>query len=71
MTVSRREGDVAVLDTHYLNDGPSHVEHLAVRHELGLFSREQYLAAFEAAHLSTEVDPIGPTGRGLIIGVAS
>ena len=71
MMVSRREGDVAVLDTHYLHNGPSHVEHRAERHELGLFSWEQYLAAFEAARLSTEVDPIGPTGRGLIVGVAS
>jgi SAM-dependent methyltransferase len=38
---------------------------------LGLFTWEQYVAAFERALLSTEVDPVGPTGRGLIVGVAS
>ena len=33
---------------------------------MGLFTREEYVAAFHAADLTVEIDPIGLLGRGLL-----
>ncbi len=67
---SRREGSVSILDFQYLVGTPEGVEHFAERHELGLFTRDDYRAAFEQAQLHVEHDPDGLMGRGLYIGVA-
>jgi SAM-dependent methyltransferase len=67
MMNSSLEGGLSVLDAHYLIAGQSGVAHLTERHELGLFSLEQYADAFAAAGLSVSVDPEGVTGRGLIV----
>jgi len=69
MNISEMRGGLSVFDFHYLVARPSGIEHFVERHELGLFSHEEYLAAFEAAGLEVTHDPRGLTDRGLYIGV--
>jgi ubiquinone/menaquinone biosynthesis C-methylase UbiE len=68
MYTSRREDRLAVLDIHYLVGQGSRVEHFTERHELGLFTQDEYLAAFRDAGLEPEHDPIGIFRRGLYLG---
>jgi ubiquinone/menaquinone biosynthesis C-methylase UbiE len=68
MYTSRREDRVAVLDIHYLVGQRSGVEHFTERHELGLFTHEEYLAAFRNAGLEPEHEPVGVFRRGLYLG---
>jgi SAM-dependent methyltransferase len=63
------EGTLSTLDFHYLVGTPEGVESFTERHELGLFTRRQYLRAFEAAGLRAEHDPQGLCGRGLYVAV--
>jgi SAM-dependent methyltransferase len=68
MYVPRHEGDVGVLDIHYLvgtNDG---VSEFVERHELGLFGREQYEAAFRRNGIALQFEPNGFFGRGVYYG---
>ena len=58
----------AVLPFHYLVGTPPGVQYFTERHELTLFSHEQYLTAFDAAGLHAVYDTEGLTGRGLYIG---
>jgi SAM-dependent methyltransferase len=67
MNVARRRGSLSVVDFHYLVATPEGVEHFTELHELGLFTVEQYLAAFRAAALDVAHDPEGPMGRGLYV----
>jgi hypothetical protein len=69
--VSRREGDVSVLDMHHMVASESGVERFFERHEVRLFTHEQYLAAFTTAGLVAVFDAEGLTGRGLYVGLAS
>ena len=69
LSVSDRREDVAVLVFEYLVATPAGIEHLTERHELTLFTWDQYRDAFEAAGLRTEIEPGGLIGRGLVIGV--
>lgn len=64
-------GTVAILDFHYLVGTPEGVEHLTERHELGLFTDEQYRAAFTQAGLAVAYDAEGLIGRGIYIGNAA
>jgi SAM-dependent methyltransferase len=66
--VSERDGDVSVLDIHYLVASRSGVEHFAERHELGLFTRADYAAALERAGFDVSYDPGGLHRRGMWIG---
>jgi SAM-dependent methyltransferase len=68
MNVSSVEGTVAILDFHYLVGTPDGVEHFTERHELGLFTDEEYRAAFTEAGLDVLHDAEGLIGRGLYIG---
>ena len=65
------DGHLSSFEFHYLVGTPAGVEHFTERHELGLFTREEQLAAFRAAGLAVEHDEEGLMGRGLYVGVAA
>jgi SAM-dependent methyltransferase len=67
MHVSQREGDVSVLHFHYLIGKPGGVERAEEVHRLALVATEQMLAHFASAGLSATFDPVGPSGRGLLV----
>jgi SAM-dependent methyltransferase len=64
------DGRLSSFEFHYLVGTPAGVEHFTERHELGLFTREEQLAAFRAAGLAVEHDEEGLMGRGLYVGLA-
>jgi SAM-dependent methyltransferase len=68
MNVGEREGNLSIFEFEYLVGTPNGLERFNERHELGLFTVEQYLEAFRAAGLEVDHDPEGPMGRGLYIG---
>jgi SAM-dependent methyltransferase len=69
MMRARREGDISVLDTHYLVAPAGGISHLTERHELGLFRLEDYADAFEAVGLVATTENDGLTGRVLVLGI--
>ena len=68
MSISTGRERLSTVDFHYLVGTPEGIEHFTERHELGLFTDEEYLNAFHKAGLETIHDPVGFTGRGLYIG---
>jgi SAM-dependent methyltransferase len=60
--------DPLVMEMHYLVGTPDGVEHVTERHEVGLFTREEYVGAVAATGLDAEWDEQGLIGRGLILG---
>ena len=71
LDVSQMEVGVSVLDFHFLVADSQGVDSFTERHELGLFTQDQYLSAFEDARLETTYEPEGIDGRGLYLGVRS
>jgi hypothetical protein len=71
VTVARRQGDTSVLEMHHMVASQSGVERFLERHEVTLFTHEQYMSAFTAAGLVAVFDPEGLNGRGLYVGLAS
>ena len=69
VNVSAVEDGVSVLDFHYLVATPEGIEHFTERHELGLFTFEQYEVAMEDSGLNVLLDREGLMGRGLFIGI--
>lgn len=69
MTVSEREGNISVMEMHYMVATVEGVRYFTDLHRIALFTQQQQLDAFEAAGLSATFDPGGLTGRGLCIGV--
>jgi SAM-dependent methyltransferase len=69
MNVSAIEDRIAILDFHYLVATADRIEHFTERHELGLFTHDEYLQAFRASGAEAVHDPEGLTGRGLYIAV--
>lgn len=59
--------NVATIDIHHLAGSPEGVEYFAERHELGLFTPEEYAGAFEHAGFHVEFDPVGFFGRGAYV----
>ena len=68
MNVSAVEGEVSIIEFHYLVGRPEGIEHFTERHELGLFPREAYEEAFRGAGLGVTYDVRGLMGRGLLVG---
>jgi SAM-dependent methyltransferase len=60
--------DPLVLELEYLVGTPDGVEHFTERHEVGMFTRDEYLAAVGDAGLEAEWEADGLIGRGLVLG---
>jgi SAM-dependent methyltransferase len=71
MSISHKEGRRSWFDMEHLVGSADGIEQFVEHHELGLFTVEEQIAAFERAGLRVEHDPDGPIGRGLYVGVAS
>ncbi|MBN1453529.1 MAG: class I SAM-dependent methyltransferase [Anaerolineales bacterium] len=71
MNISEVEGRLSFFVFHYTVGTPQGIETFTERHELGLFTREEYLEAFYKAGLEVIHDPEGLDGRGLYIGLKS
>ena len=67
MTMSGREGRLAIMSFEYLIGTPAGIETFSERHEAALFTDEEYREAFAAAGFVVEHDPEGLIGRGLYI----
>ncbi|MFN8413992.1 MAG: class I SAM-dependent methyltransferase [Anaerolineales bacterium] len=63
------DGNISVLDFQYLIATPEGVNHFTEHHELGLFTHEEYLAAFQECGTNVMYDEEGLDGRGLYIGI--
>jgi hypothetical protein len=59
------EGRISVMGMHHLVATPGGVEHFVERHELALFTHDEYIGSFRAVGLAVDYDPEGPIGRGL------
>ena len=69
MNISEVDGRLSFFVFNYTVGTPQGVEYFTERHELGLFTSEEYLDAFRKAGLTVSHDPIGLDGRGLYIGL--
>ena len=64
------ENGKAVLDSHFLADRESGVEHFVERHELGLRTEDEYVQAIEDAGLSVECKTtLNNTLKPLFVGI--
>lgn len=59
MFITRIQGNVSVYDIHYLVGTPDGIEYFIEREELGLFTHEEYVGAFEKAGLQVTYDEKG------------
>lgn len=69
INISERRDNISIVNFHFLVATPGNVEYFTELHEIGLFTKEEYIEAFEKAGLQTTFDHEGITGRGLYIGV--
>jgi len=69
MSLSERNGTLSFFTFQYLVGRPTGIEHFTELHELGLFTKDEYLDAFRAADLEVTHDSEGLAGRGLYIGI--
>ncbi len=67
----RMSNQLGRYSIHFLVGAANGVEHFVEDHELGLFTRADFDAAFAQAGLQLEYDPAGPAGTGLYIGKLS
>jgi hypothetical protein len=69
MYISEVEDLVSVLDIDYLVGTPQRITRFSERHELGLFTHEEYSGVFHRAGLEVHYDPEGLWGRGMYLGI--
>jgi ubiquinone/menaquinone biosynthesis C-methylase UbiE len=69
MNTSEVEGRLSFFVFHYLVGTPQGFHYFTERHELGLFTHEEYLDAIRQSGLAVQYDPEGLDGRGLYIGL--
>ena len=67
MTISSREGRLAVMNFTYLVGTPEGIQEFSERHEAALFTDREYRLAFESAGLTVDRDEHGLIGRGLYV----
>ncbi|MBD0318464.1 MAG: class I SAM-dependent methyltransferase [Thermoleophilia bacterium] len=67
VNLSPPAGKTVVLEMHHVVGRPDGVESFVERHELGMFTHEEYVGALAAAGLDLEHDPDGLSGRGLYV----
>ncbi len=68
ISVSEVEGRLAVIQFHILVARVAEVNYFQERHELTLFSEDEYRATFRNAGLDVSFDSEGLIGRGLYVG---
>lgn len=68
MSVSRRDGNVSILNYSFMVAGRDGVRTFNEPHRLMLFTDEEYRRAFAHARFSVEYVEGGPSGRGLFLG---
>jgi ubiquinone/menaquinone biosynthesis C-methylase UbiE len=68
MNVSRRDGNVAVLNFHYMVASDDGIRTFTEPHRLTLFTDEEYRSAFRKAGLAVELEESGFSGRGVYVG---
>ncbi|MDP9314204.1 MAG: class I SAM-dependent methyltransferase, partial [Chloroflexota bacterium] len=69
MNVTTVEGTVSMLDFNYLVASIDGVDYFRERHELGLFTHQEYIAALEEQGLEVTHLADGLMGRGLYVGI--
>jgi len=69
MNISRIENGLATLDFHFMVGTPTGIDYFTERHEMGLFSREEFMSEFEANSMEVMYDPDGLMRRGLYTAV--
>jgi SAM-dependent methyltransferase len=67
IAVPERDGLLVRFDFNYLVGTPAGVEHFIERHEVGLFTHEEYREAFTRLGLAAHFDEDWPTKRGIFI----
>ncbi|MBN1202373.1 MAG: class I SAM-dependent methyltransferase [Anaerolineae bacterium] len=68
VTISERDDSISRNVFHFLVATPDGIEYFTENHELGLFTHEEYLKAFQNSGLDVIYDADGLTGRGLYVG---
>lgn len=71
MSVSRRDGNVSILNFHYMVASRDGIRTFTEPHRLTLFTDEEYRNAFRKAGLYVEFEHPGLNGRGLYVGYTS
>jgi SAM-dependent methyltransferase len=69
MSHSSQKGKISIIQFEYLIGTPKGVERDTEFLELGLFTKDEYLEAFQSAGLKTIHNAKGVDGRGLYIGI--
>lgn len=67
MAYTEVDGRLSRIRFEYLVGRASGIEHLTEVHELGLFTTDEQLHAFEEVGLMATHDPVGVDGRGLFV----
>lgn len=71
MSHSEKAGAISILNFEYLIGTTTGIEKYTEKHELGLFTVEEMITAFESAGFVCQYDPNGISGRGLYVGIMS
>lgn len=65
MNTTGQQGNLSYFVFHYMVGTPEGIETFSERHELGLFTVDEYMDAFRACNLNVIRDPLWLSGRGL------
>ena len=67
INISLVKDSLSIMEMHHLVGTPSGIEHFVERHEMALFTHEEYLEAFRTANMEVTHEREGLTGRGLYV----